>query len=202
MRTKGADGAKTEQRILDASLALFARRGYGAVSMRMIGAGAGLKASAIYNYFPSKQDILARLMSGHMEALLAAWRKADPGGAGPQRRLDAFSRFHLRYNMDRPQEVFISYMELRSLEPANFRKIEALRKKYESIPRALLDEGRRAGMFRIEDAHVGAMAVISCLTGAGAWFKKGGRLSLKNIEDYYTNMVMRGVGCGTEERRV
>lgn len=202
MRTKGADGAKTEQRILNASLDLFAGQGYGAVSMRMIGARAGLKASAIYNHFPSKQEILARLMSAHMEALLKAWPKTDPAGAGPEQRLDAFSRFHLRYNMDRPREVFISYMELRSLEPENFKKIQSLRKKYENIPRALLTEGRAEGLFRVEDPHVGAMAVISCLTGAGAWFKKGGRLSLQNIEDYYTNMVMRGVGCGTEERCV
>lgn len=48
----------TRDKILRASILLFADRGYDDVSMRDIAAETGIQAASIYNHFPSKQDIL------------------------------------------------------------------------------------------------------------------------------------------------
>jgi AcrR family transcriptional regulator len=48
----------TKQVILDASLDLFSKRGYSAVSIRDISSKVGIKESAIYYHFKNKQDIL------------------------------------------------------------------------------------------------------------------------------------------------
>jgi hypothetical protein len=42
-------------------------------------------------------------------------------------------RFHIRYHLERADEVFIAYMELRNLEPENFAEVEAERRRYEKI---------------------------------------------------------------------
>ena len=49
--------------------------------------------------------------------------------------------FHIEYHLNRPEEVFIAYMELRNLNPENFKKIEKLRNKYELILSKILRDG-------------------------------------------------------------
>ena len=174
----------------DAALSLFAQHGYAAVSMRQIAAEVGVQAGALYNYTPDKQTLLFSLLKGHMEALLdayAAWDKpADPLG-----RLEAFTRFHIRYNSERPAAVFVSYMELRNLEPDHFAEIEALRRRYEGALVEILRAGREAGVFAVEDPRIAAFAVIGMLTQVNTWFRQGGRLRLSEVEELYWAMVRR-----------
>lgn len=58
--------AATRQRILDAARALFDHSGIDAVSMRAVGAGAGLSAAALYTYFPAKADLVRALWAEAM----------------------------------------------------------------------------------------------------------------------------------------
>ncbi|RYC15701.1 TetR/AcrR family transcriptional regulator [Ciceribacter ferrooxidans] len=194
-RQAGSTGEKTAAAIRRQSLRLFAQHGYDAVSMRMIADAVGVQPGALYQYFPTKQQILVTLMREHMEELLASLKEQGIGNEPPEAALEHFARFHIRYHLTRADEVFISYMELRALEPAGFREIERLRKTYESELKAILVRGSERGLFRIEDSHVCAMAIIAMLTGVNTWYRSGGRLSEKKIEEIYAEMVLRSVGC-------
>lgn len=194
-RKSGSNGALTAKAIREQSLALFARHGFSAVSMRMIADAVGVQPGALYQYHPTKQNILVDLMLSHMQGLLEAWERQPTSAEKPESKLEHFARFHIRYHITRPDEVFISYMELRSLEPEGFNQIEALRKRYEQILKSILDDGITQKAFTLEDAHVGAMAILSMLTGVNTWFRTGGRLSQEKIEDIYAAMVLRSVGC-------
>lgn len=193
-RRAGTTGAETAEKLRNAALELFARSGYAAVSMRAIAARTGVQAGAIYNHFPTKQDLLNELLQVHMETLLAAWAEAEQPGLAPPRALEHFVRFHIRYHLDRSREVFISYMELRSLEDDNFSAIEGLRRTYESVPRAILERGAADGSFDVIDPQITTMAIIAMLTGMTTWFRENGRLSLDEIEAVYVRLVARLVG--------
>ena len=192
-RIAGAVGKETASRAREAALGLFARHGYAAVSMREIAGEVGVGAGALYNHFATKQDLLVELMTAHMEALLAAWAETDDLKAAPDARLETFSRFHIRFHADRADEVFVAYMELRSLERPNFHRIEKMRRAYEGELEAILKDGAAAGAFRIEDPRVAAMAIIAMLTGVTTWYRDGGRLSARRIEEIYVDMVARTV---------
>lgn len=193
-RKVGSNGAETAARVRAAALDLFARSGYASVSMRAIASEIGLQAGALYNHFPTKQDLLADLLVDHMQTLIGAWEAAADDTLAPADALEGFVRFHIRYHLDRSREVFISYMELRSLEPANFRRIEALRRCYESFLREILWKGTRQGAFTIDDVPVTTMAIIAMLTGMTTWYRADGRLPLSAIEDIYWTLVARSVG--------
>lgn len=199
-RRAGTSGAETAQKLREAALELFARSGYAAVSMRAIAAETGIQAGAIYNHFPTKQDLLNELLNAHMETLLSAWAEAERPELPPVDALEHFVRFHIRYHLDRSREVFISYMELRSLEDANFGEIERLRRRYEQIPRAILEAGSGDGSFAISDARVTAMAIIAMLNGLTTWYREDGRLSLDAIETIYIGLVARMTGARKEEQ--
>lgn len=173
---------------------LFARHGYAAVSMRQIAKEVGVQAGALYNYTPDKQSLLFRLMQTHMEELLAA-RRGQGRFDTARAALEDFTRFHIRFHSERPDEVFIAYMELRNLTPENFATIEGLRGQYEDELEAILQRGVDAGEFALQDTKIPALAVIAMLTGVNTWFRAGGRLSLGEVETLYWDMVRKAVAA-------
>jgi len=199
-RRVGSDGARTEAAIRDAALRLIARYGYEALSMRRLAAEVDLGAAALYRYFPNKQAMLFSLLKAHMEELLAAWEKARlPANAPPVARLERFTRFHIRHHLPRAEGVFLSYMELRSLTPANFAAIEGLRQRYEQDLSRILGDGAAAGVLTLDHARVTARAIIAMLTGITTWYRPGGPLAPEDIEEIYWNIVARMTGVENRE---
>lgn len=192
-RKTGSHSEITGPRIRKAALRLFARHGFAAVTMRQIAAAVGVQAGALYLYTPDKQTLLFDLMRTHLEELLAAWA-AEVKGDEPLAQLEAFSRFHIRFHLDRPDAVFVANMELRNLEPENFVAIEDMRKSYEGALIEILDQGALVRDFTLPDAKLAAMAIIAMLTGVNTWYREGGRLSRARVERIYWNMIRRAVG--------
>jgi len=193
-RKPGSSAEITGPRLRDAALRLFARHGYAAVSMRQIAAEVGVQAGALYRYTSDKQSLLADLMAGHLETLLEAWAAEDPSGDA-RARLEHFARFHIRFHAERAEAVFVANMELRNLTPGNFARIEALRRRYESVLEGILHAGRHEGTLAVPDTRLATMALIAMLTGVNSWFREGGRLSRPRVEDLYVDMVLKAAGA-------
>jgi AcrR family transcriptional regulator len=154
----------------------------------------GVQAGALYNYTPDKQSLLFDLMNAHMSELLET--RADlPPTDTPLDALEAFTRFHIRFHSERPEEVFIAYMELRNLSAENFEKVERLRRTYENQLEDILRAGIANESFKVADPKLTTMAVIAMLTGVNTWFRQGGRLSLEEVEQIYWDMVRQAVGA-------
>jgi AcrR family transcriptional regulator len=79
-RPLNADGQRTRQAILDAALQVFAEKGYFGTSLRDIAAVVGVRESALYNYFTSKEALFeALILADHhvkMEQLSAVMEDA------------------------------------------------------------------------------------------------------------------------------
>ena len=192
-RKTGSHSDITGPKVRAAAERLFARHGYAAVSMRQIAAEVGVQAGALYLYTPDKQSLLAGLMRDHLDALIASWKAQTPA-SHPHDRLRQFVHFHIGYHIDRPDAVFIAYMELRNLEPDRFAEIEALRRSYEAELEAILRDGQAAGVFELADPRLASMALIAMLTGVTNWYREGGRLSRAEVEELYADMALKAVG--------
>lgn len=194
-RKLGSHSEITGPRITSAATTLIARHGFAAVTMRQIAAEVGVQAGALYLYTPDKQTLLFDLMRAHMEELLDAAAAQDFSGA-PDAALEAFTRFHIAFHLDRAEPVFVAYMELRSLTPENFEALERLRKRYEETLTAILRRGAADGVFDVPDPAVTTRALIAMLTGLTTWFRDGGRLTRDEIADLYWPMVRGAVRPG------
>jgi AcrR family transcriptional regulator len=194
-RTIGSEGARTEAAIRAAATSLFARHGFEGVSMRRLAEEVGVQAGALYRYFPTKQALLADMMATHLRDLLSCWRDAAPGGDDPAAELAAFARFHVRHHIARRDEVFVNYMEMRSLDARNAPEIRVLRRAYEDILRDILRRGARDGVFAVRDVAVTAMGLIAMLTGITTWRRADGRLGAQEIVEIYAGMTLAAVGA-------
>lgn len=194
-RTAGSHSDITGPRIEEAALSLIAQHGFAAVSMRRIAAEVGVQAGALYNYIPDKQTLLARLMIGHLEDLLAAYH--PPRDAGPEARLKHFVHFHIDQNRLRADAVFVAYMELRNLSEENFAEVERLRRRYEGTLEGILRDGANTGVFELPDPRIVTRALIAMLNGVNTWFREQGPLSLEQVQDIYWDMVRKSVAANT-----
>lgn len=185
----------TKARLLQQSRTLFARHGYEGVSMRDIARAVGLRQSAIYNHFSNKQDLLVTLMVSHMDYLLTAMKNAVDDIEDPTLRLETFVRLHVTYHIDHPEDVFLAYMELRSLEDAGREAVFPLRRAYESCLRHTLKMGIASGDFRVGDPAVTARALLAMLTGVTVWFREDGRLNRETVAESYVQAALQSVGA-------
>ena len=190
-RTVGSEGGKTEAAIREAALALIARHGFDAVTVRQIAAEVGVQAAALYRYFPTKEDLLFSLMLSHMETLIASWAQIRPDGGEPAERLAAFVAHHIAFHVARRHSTQVSNLELRSLSRERLSQILRLRGTYEKELRQILRDGANSGSFAGGDVALTAMALIQMITGVVVWFRPDKRLSVAEVTATYVAMAMR-----------
>ena len=191
-RTKGSDSKLTELRIRKVALNLFSQHGYAAVSMRRIASKVDLQVGTLYLYTPNKQALLFDLLKTHMDSVLKNWGLENVE-IEPDKRLKAFTKFHIRFHIGRIEHVNISYNELKNLTGENFDHVNSLRSEYEKSLEEILTFGRDQGYFDIQDVKLTGLAIIAMLNGVLKWYRTDGRLSLDDVEEIYSEMAYKSV---------
>jgi AcrR family transcriptional regulator len=188
-------GKKTAKSLLVAARDLFVLNGYAAVSMREIALKLGINAGAIYNHFPSKQEILFRLLEDHMLDLLEQWNilEVERSKLSDLLILRMFVNFHINFHIDKSKEVFLSYMELRSLDRRNFLKISKLRDEYESILQNILVLGKNNKNLDFDDSQITTKAILGTLSSLSHWYHQKGRLGAEDIRKIYWHLIFNSV---------
>lgn len=81
MTGSGQSAKDRRSRILDGARAAFLRFGYERTSLTDIAADAGVSRTALYHYFPGKEDVLRAVVDEHHERSLGLARDALSTGA-------------------------------------------------------------------------------------------------------------------------
>jgi AcrR family transcriptional regulator len=107
-RPRNADGQRTRQAILDAALDLFGDRGFFGTSLRDVAMRVGIRDSAIYNYFPSKESLFEALIALDHDARRERVSAAlDDPSNDPRVVLERFARLVLDdFASPRQQKLF------------------------------------------------------------------------------------------------
>src|SRR5258708_22739190 len=71
---------------------LFAQKGYRATTVREIADAAGILSGSLYHHFDSKESIGDEILSGFINEVLADYRAAVDGAAGPRAALEQIVR--------------------------------------------------------------------------------------------------------------
>jgi AcrR family transcriptional regulator len=192
-RTKGSVGSETSAHIRATAIRLMVEHGYEAMTLRQLAEAVGIQAGSVYRYFGAKDQLLADIMVGHMETVLAALRQRLAGIPRPAARLEAFVDFHIRYHIEKQAEVFLATMELRSLAEEPRAHVLSLRKDYEREVIAILKAGMASGIFAARDPAATAYAIIGMLTSVCQWYRPGGRLSADAIVAIHRDLVIAAV---------
>lgn len=174
---------------------VFARQGYHGASLRQIAKMSELTLGTLYHYYPSKQDLLAELMSDALQPLITSGHKVRAKFAGdPRRQLFEAVRNFVLITLEDPQRAIIADVELRSLSGDNAIRAVALRDEYEGIMRAIVAEGADSGAFHPGDVKMATFAVLAICNQPAYWFSERGDLSRDSVAEAQAALAVRLVG--------
>jgi AcrR family transcriptional regulator len=99
--------AATREALLNTALALFARRGIYAPSVEEITDGADLGKGTFYQYFSSRDDLIAALVARGFASLLESLGSEIPEAVNSQEALRALFRASDRFFKERPEYLLL-----------------------------------------------------------------------------------------------
>ena len=144
------------RQILDTAAQLFFTKGYAGMTMSDLCNALGVTKPAVYYYFTDKYEIFDILCREAAQVCLSAIREtADP--ALPVRpRLQACLLEMARRCIDCHHAAALTYRDRQYLRPETVEWLHTMSRGYYRDLYALLDEGKRAGVFEFGDARVAA----------------------------------------------
>jgi AcrR family transcriptional regulator len=182
--------------IVASAIENFQARGYHGTSIRDIARDAGINPASIYHHFPSKQDILQRIMEGVMKEVISQTNSAlVRAGRSPLEQLTALMRAWVLYHTEKRAEALVVASELRSLDDTGHRIVVSLRDQQEAMFREVIDRGVAEGVFATAFPREAARAVINMGYSIASWYRPDGDLSPDEMADRYAALALGTVGA-------
>jgi AcrR family transcriptional regulator len=191
-----ADAEGTHRRVLEAALECFGERGFHGVTVREIAKRAGIHVSSIYGHIPSKEALLFELsLLGHDEHSDQVTRALD--GAGPDlvARFTAYVRAHVHVHISYRMVARVSNKELHCLTGERRDQIQAIRDRSRKLLEDVVDEGRRTGVFDIDDTWLSTTIVLGLGHRACEWWTPELGYPTDQVEEALVEAALRMVGA-------
>ncbi|NAS20196.1 TetR family transcriptional regulator [Herbidospora sp. NEAU-GS84] len=181
------------RRLVAGAVDLFAERGFGGASTRDIAAAAGLSPGAMYVHFPSKAELLARIVLIVHEAALQAVSAAAAQADAPAARLRALVYTLARFHAAHQRGCRVVQNELGALAPDDWARIRVERRRVEALFRDEVAAGVAAGVFEAADVAGTARAIVSMCVDVARWYRPGGPDSPEDVGALYAHLALRMV---------
>jgi TetR/AcrR family fatty acid metabolism transcriptional regulator len=186
------------QRILEAALEVFARKGFHEAKISEIARAAGVADGTIYLYFKNKDDLLILLFEAKLQAINEGLRVALQGVTDVREKLSHVVRYHLKLALENPTLAAFITIELR--RSGKFMKDYAKAQLAEYLGQwgHIIDEGKQKGVFR-NDIKTGVLKHIvfgaldhACVTWVNNPHRK--EEDLIEVGNQMNALLMRGLG--------
>lgn len=125
--------ADRHRSLLREAARLFAERGFSGVSLEELGAAVGVSGPAVYRHFANKQALLAEILVGVSERLLAGGRDVAASGEDATSRLTALVDFHVDFALADADVIRVQDRDLGSLAPDERAAVRELQRDYVDV---------------------------------------------------------------------
>ncbi|MFI5182040.1 MAG: TetR/AcrR family transcriptional regulator [Thermoanaerobaculia bacterium] len=158
----GADPEK-RQRILDAAVRIFGRRGYHDAKIAEIASEARVAEGTVYLYFRNKEHLFGTVFDEKMDQLLARGREIGASGESASERLTRLVDLHLTFLASDRDLASLFQIELRRSARMLKRVIRSKLVDYFRLLGGVLKDGIESGEFR---AQLSPRLAVRILFGA------------------------------------
>ena len=190
---KGARG-----RALDTALHLFAEKGFGGTSVRDLCQAANVQPATLYAHFPTKEHVLAELITLAYEELYRALRSSLlESNSDPEAQLRALVKTHVLSHCEYSMLAVVASAELHMLSEDLTAPILTLKSQAEALLIEVLERGAEKKRFAMDDALLALRAISGMGLRVAFWYAPNIKKSPQQIADSFANYACRIVGATT-----
>src|SRR4051812_25770746 len=203
--TKSRDGAREaggmraeievfkRERILKEMIELLQERGFREVTLDVLAERLKVTKPFIYQFFDSKQDLIATVYERGAQQLLAAIEGYIDNEAPAAKRLHDFVRSFAMQNIE-SRAISVVFGQLEGeLPPETLKAIRTIHRQFDIKLASLIEDGKKAGEFTIQEPHIAGLAISGMVRWIHRWFQDG-RLSAEEIAALFADYALNLVG--------
>ena len=190
------------RRLLKAADDLFYAQGVPATTVREITGACGLSPGALYNHFSSKDELLYVLVRDRHLRLEADVAAAQVLAAGePMAELVGIVQVYIRTHIGGRRGTQVANREYRHLSGDRVVEVVAIRRRLRDRVVAVLRAGSRTGVFNIcggsdtRSLNITAATILEMCINSSQWLRRGGAMSIDDIERRFAELAVRLVGA-------
>lgn len=158
--------ARRRKEIFHASVHLFLNKGFNETSMREIAEAAGIGKSTLYDYFPSKDDILLSFVEDELEKLTDQAKEIMKQNIGAKEKLRQMMFAYMDYLATNEDFYMKLSTEVQRLAQNSLERIQRKRHALQDMLRGIIEEGIQEGCFRAVDSLLATRVILTALTPA------------------------------------
>jgi AcrR family transcriptional regulator len=189
------------ERIVAAALELFYHQGYARTTLEQVADSIQVTKPFIYQYFKSKNELLAEICSRGIHESHAAMNRAMDLQGSPTERLRSVAFDFMLAVLCHQANAVIYSREEKELAPADRDALNSLRREFDHRLVELLKEGVTLGEFQVEDLHLTALAIVGIVGWSQVWYRSGGRLTKEQASEHVASLVLAMVRAKNPKRK-
>lgn len=183
--------ASRRQEIAHIAMQLFIKQGFSETSMREIGDAAGVGKSTLYDYFPSKDEILIFYVVNEVAEMTARAAEVMAMDLDESDKMRLIMRRQMEYIIANKAEYLKMTFETQRLSFESQQRIQVSRHAYQDMLCALVEQGIQRGHFRPVKPLLVVRTLFSLMTTAVFTTRPTG--TLEEILDDVFDLIFKGL---------
>ncbi len=179
---------------------LFAGQGYRATTLSDIAEALGVKKASLYHYIGSKEDLLTAIYQQIFDRIEATVGPLASLDFSPDERLRRMLHAHITVVAEELDMLAVTFREETELPDKHQRLIKRRKRRYDRLFEDVLEEGKRAGVFR---ADLPSRLAVFGMLGACNWMYKWydpAKGSAESIGAVFALLFESGIATGADAR--
>jgi AcrR family transcriptional regulator len=183
--------ARRRMEIFHASVHLFLSKGFNETSMREIAKAAGIGKSTLYDYFPSKDDILLSFVEDELQTLTEKMKEIAGQKVGAQEKLRQMMFAYMDYLAANEDFYMKLSYQVQRLAQESLERMQRKRHALQDMLRGTIEEGIQEGCFRSVDSLLATRVILTALTPAVYATRPSG--SREQMMEEAFNLMLKGM---------
>jgi AcrR family transcriptional regulator len=182
-----------KEEIIATASSLFRKKGYSAVSMRLLAQEVGIKAASLYNHIDSKQEILAHIILGVAQRFTDGMEVVKVLEADPLKKIREVILLHIEITLNDPEGMESLQNNWMHLEGESMVVYKVSRNAYEESLRSIIREGITSGHIRNVNPELLIYSILSTLRYLYIWYPRQKDIDPEKLKEEMMVVILKGV---------